>query len=253
GGKLRDDLRLAVVPIFHVPGKNWGLGCPHVHLICPVRVILPATGFSTFALQLINPDEGRPYIDEEWKRWREAAGYECACRGQSSLERQRAEVSDLPSDVSARLASRRFRVPTVRLNRGDLWPVLVDGGPAEIALVLVALERAGAVHGATIVPHNHIARLPFVRVDEPVLGREFIQFVEQRKGFFIGHPLDTHSMPSHVERLAAVGRCSDQGMGHARIVPTHFLILELYAVALQRTEKIVIDLKILDAVLHFRR
>src|SRR5690606_20473410 len=76
GGKLRDDLRLAVVPIFHVPGKNWGLGCPHVHLICPVRVSLPATGFSTFAFQLINPDDGRPYIDEEWKRWREAAGYE---------------------------------------------------------------------------------------------------------------------------------------------------------------------------------
>lgn len=75
GGKLRDDLQIAVLPVFHVPGKNWGLGCPHVHLICPVRVILPATGFSTFVLELIKPERGRPYIDAEWKRWRGAAGY----------------------------------------------------------------------------------------------------------------------------------------------------------------------------------
>ncbi len=74
-GKLRDDLQIAVLPIFHVPGKNWGIGVPHVHLICPVRVILPATGFSTFVMRLINAEEGRPYIDAEWKQWRQDAGY----------------------------------------------------------------------------------------------------------------------------------------------------------------------------------
>lgn len=75
GGKLRDELQVAVVPVFHVPGKHWGLGCPHVHLICPVRVIRPATGFSIFVPQLINAEQGRPYIDAEWKAWREEAGY----------------------------------------------------------------------------------------------------------------------------------------------------------------------------------
>jgi len=76
GGKLRDNLQIAVLPIFHVPGKNWGLGCPHVHLICPVRVILPATGFSTFVMQLINAEDGRPYIDAMWLKWRQDAGYD---------------------------------------------------------------------------------------------------------------------------------------------------------------------------------
>jgi hypothetical protein len=75
GGKLRDDLQVAVLPVFHVPGKNWGLGCPHVHLICPVRVIRPATGFSIFVPQLINAEQGRSYIDAEWKTWCEEAGY----------------------------------------------------------------------------------------------------------------------------------------------------------------------------------
>jgi len=76
GGKISDDLQVAVLPVFHVPGKNWGLGFPHVHLICPVRVIRPATGFSTFALHLIEAERGRPYIDAEWKAWRESAGYD---------------------------------------------------------------------------------------------------------------------------------------------------------------------------------
>lgn len=75
GGKIRDDFKVAVLPIFHVPGRNWGLGCPHVHLICPVRVIRPATGFSTFVLQLIDAEQGRSYVDEEWKNWRQQAGY----------------------------------------------------------------------------------------------------------------------------------------------------------------------------------
>jgi len=75
GGKLRDDFQVAVLPVFHVPGKNWGLGCPHVHLICPVRAVRPATGFSTFVMELIDAEQGRPYIDGEWNAWREEAGY----------------------------------------------------------------------------------------------------------------------------------------------------------------------------------
>lgn len=74
GRKLSDELSIAVLPILHVPAHNWGLGFPHVHLVCPVRVLRPASGFSTFVMQLINGDEGRAYVDTGWREWRERAG-----------------------------------------------------------------------------------------------------------------------------------------------------------------------------------
>lgn len=73
--RLSDMLSVAVVPVMHVPARSWGLGVPHVHLIVPCRVIRPGTGFSTFAMMLINPEEGRLLIDSEWAGYREEAGY----------------------------------------------------------------------------------------------------------------------------------------------------------------------------------
>jgi hypothetical protein len=75
GLHLCGKLEVAVVAAMHVPGRSWGLGVPHTHLICPCRVIRSSTGFSTFTLPLINPDEGRPLIDAEWKAYRKEAGY----------------------------------------------------------------------------------------------------------------------------------------------------------------------------------
>jgi hypothetical protein len=75
GLQLTRLLDVAVVACMHVPGRSWGIGVPHVHLICPSRSIRPSTGFSTFVMELINPAEGRPLIDTTWKEWREAAGY----------------------------------------------------------------------------------------------------------------------------------------------------------------------------------
>jgi hypothetical protein len=74
GVHLCNMLDVAIVAVMHVPGRSWGLGPPHTHLISPCRVIR-GTGFSTFAMTLINADEGRPLIDAEWQAWREAAGY----------------------------------------------------------------------------------------------------------------------------------------------------------------------------------
>lgn len=75
GAWLCDEFSIAVVTAFHVPGRSWGLGMPHTHLICPVRTIRPGSGFTTFVMPLINADEGRAIIDREWKRVREEAGY----------------------------------------------------------------------------------------------------------------------------------------------------------------------------------
>ncbi len=69
-------LGVAIVACMHVPARSWGLGVPHVHLVAPCRVVRPGSGFSTFAMPLINPDEGRPLIDAEWKLYRKAAGYD---------------------------------------------------------------------------------------------------------------------------------------------------------------------------------
>lgn len=75
GVHLCNTLGVAVVACMHVPARSWGLGVPHVHLICPCRVVRPGTGFSTFAMSLINAEQGRPLIDTQWKLHREAFGY----------------------------------------------------------------------------------------------------------------------------------------------------------------------------------
>lgn len=75
GLHLCSKLDVAVVAVMHVPGRSWGLGAPHVHLITPCRVVRPSAGFSTFAMTLINPEEGRSLIDEEWRAYRKGAGY----------------------------------------------------------------------------------------------------------------------------------------------------------------------------------
>ena len=72
---LCDEFSIATVTAFHVPGRSWGQGVPHTHLICPVRTVRPGSGFTTFVMPLINPDEARAIIDREWKRVREEAGY----------------------------------------------------------------------------------------------------------------------------------------------------------------------------------
>ncbi|TFI57138.1 hypothetical protein E2493_16645 [Sphingomonas parva] len=74
GVELGAQLEIAVVVVFHVPGRSWGHGIPHSHLILPVRRVRP-TGFTTFVMPLINAEEGRAIIDREWKRVRREAGY----------------------------------------------------------------------------------------------------------------------------------------------------------------------------------
>lgn len=69
------EFSIATVTAFHVPGRSWGHGIPHTHLICPVRTIRPGSGFTTFVMPLINPEEGRAIIDREWTRVRKEAGY----------------------------------------------------------------------------------------------------------------------------------------------------------------------------------
>lgn len=76
GRHLCNTLGVAIIACMHVPARSWGLGVPHVHLIAPCRVVRPGTGFATFAMTLINPDEGRPLIDSEWESYREASGYD---------------------------------------------------------------------------------------------------------------------------------------------------------------------------------
>ncbi|HCW60437.1 MAG TPA: hypothetical protein DHB48_05510, partial [Sphingobium sp.] len=53
------QLEVAAVAVLHVPGRHWGHGVPHCHLICPVRTVRPGSGFSTFVMPLINGEEGR--------------------------------------------------------------------------------------------------------------------------------------------------------------------------------------------------
>lgn len=75
GRSLVDQLNVAVLACLHVPGVSWGHGVPHCHLIIPPRLLRPGSGFTTFVKLLINPDEGRTFIDTEWDRWRKAHGY----------------------------------------------------------------------------------------------------------------------------------------------------------------------------------
>ena len=75
GRRLAAAFEVAAVAVMHVPGRSWGLGHPHVHLILPCRRIQPATQFSTFVKPLIEPEEGRAYVDQAWRAWREEAGY----------------------------------------------------------------------------------------------------------------------------------------------------------------------------------
>lgn len=74
GLKLCKEMHIAVVATLHVPGRSWGHGVPHTHLCCPVRVVRPGSGFTTFVRQLIDAEQGRAWIDREAKAWREAMG-----------------------------------------------------------------------------------------------------------------------------------------------------------------------------------
>lgn len=65
----------AVVFCMHVPATSWGIGPPHCHLVIPVRVLLPGSGFSTFIKALIDPEVARPHLDAEWESWLRECGY----------------------------------------------------------------------------------------------------------------------------------------------------------------------------------
>ncbi len=77
-----------------------------------------------------------------------------------------------------------------------------DGGAAQIAHVLGRLVRRGAVQGAAIVPDHQIADAPFVGVDEPRLGGEFDQPLQQRAAFLDRPADDVRGVRGDVERLA---------------------------------------------------
>lgn len=66
GRYISSTLEVAVVAVLHVPGRSWGLGPPHIHLVCPSRVVRPATGFSAFVRELTDPVQGRAFVDAGW-------------------------------------------------------------------------------------------------------------------------------------------------------------------------------------------
>ena len=72
--RLVDQLKIAALVIRHIPGRSWGIGMPHCHLILPCRS-LSGAGFSTFVPVLIDHEIGRPLVDREWRDWRVEAGY----------------------------------------------------------------------------------------------------------------------------------------------------------------------------------
>lgn len=75
GRHLSDRLSVAMLVCLHIPGRSWGHGVPHCHLVIPPRILRPGSGFTTFVMSLINPDEGRAFIDAEWETWRKVNGY----------------------------------------------------------------------------------------------------------------------------------------------------------------------------------
>ena len=69
GLSLARTLSTALAYCFHVPARSWGHGVPHSHFIIPCRQVLPGSGFGRFTRTLIEPEEGRAYIDGKWQEW----------------------------------------------------------------------------------------------------------------------------------------------------------------------------------------
>src|SRR3546814_17559825 len=68
-----------------------------------------------------------------------------------------------------------------------------DGRATHIAAVQIVAERGGTVHGAPIVPHDEVALLPAVTVDERRLCRDR-KSVVQGKSVSVGVDLGGRSI-----------------------------------------------------------
>ena len=102
-------------------------------------------------------------------------------------------------------------------------PSLRWGGPPQTRPVQYARETRGveigvsAMQQTAIVPHQHIAGVPFVTVDEPFLDRVRGQHVEQRAAFLHWAAFDVGCMLPHEQGFfAGFGECSRQRMSQRR-------------------------------------
>src|SRR5215813_2076007 len=75
-------------------------------------------------------------------------------------------------------------------------------GPAHVAR-LVGRERAGAVHGLAVVPHDEVADPPLVRIDELALGGVLGQVAQEQPRLRQRPAQDRARVRGQVERFAA--------------------------------------------------
>lgn len=74
--RLARKLEAAAVFTMHVPASSGYSGPAHCHIIIPARHVLPGSGFGRFIAEVVNPEEGRRLIDEEWSSWIAESGYD---------------------------------------------------------------------------------------------------------------------------------------------------------------------------------
>src|SRR5215470_11632347 len=78
-----------------------------------------------------------------------------------------------------------------------------DRCAAQVAHLVLGIERRGAVHGTAVVPDDQVADLPLVAIDELRLRRKFHKLVEQRLTFLDRHAYDVRCMRGDIERVAS--------------------------------------------------
>jgi hypothetical protein len=94
---------------------------------------------------------------------------------------------------------------------------ILDGDPPKVAAVARVVVRACAVQRAAVVPHDEVAHLPAVSMDEPRLGRKGGQFLEKLAALLERPADDVRGMRGEVERLAAGARMhAHQGLRNRR-------------------------------------
>ena len=86
------------------------------------------------------------------------------------------------------------------------FPVWIDDRPQHYPSFLGLRVAGAAMHGRALVPHQHIADPPVMIVDEPVVGGDRGQLIDQRPGFLLGYAFEAMRVHRVHEQDGRVGR-----------------------------------------------